>query len=315
MKSVLLNCACRRAREIVFTVATIGLVSTCIPVPASENNNHPSESYSDALKLWQRKMSDAFRDAFKSLGTDPSGQRLTGSVSVDLREQNDAYTLRLSLPGRDLKKVEVDLNHHALRVLAPADGKARRYEQSIVLDNVPNGAKPRIERNQEDNLIVVTVPKVIIPLRPNDSPQNEPPAALSDQEHDTMEKMSRMRREMDQIFSDSFKPFSFMTDFKGFFDVSRFGSSYTVNEENGNYVVQAYLPERTMNNVNVSLDGQVLTIEAKAEDAHGNAKNDQDGVSSMAHYTQLITLPGPVKATKMKVDNKQGVVVVTLPKA
>jgi len=316
MNSIFAKCAHVRARQVAFTMAAIGLISTCIPVPASENAKSDPGSYSEQLKQWQQKMSDAFRDTFKTLGTDPSGQRLKGAVSVDLREQNDAYTLRLSLPERDLNKVEISFNGNALRVLAPADGKARRYEQSIVLDNVPAQAKPTVERHQDDNLIVVKVPKVTVPLRPNDSTtQSDSSAALSDQQHNTMDKMWRLRRDMDQIFADSFKPFSFVPDFKGFFDVSRFGSSYTINEEDGNYVVQAYLPERTMNNVKVSVDGQVLTIEAKAEDSKGNAKNDQDGLSSMAHYTQLITLPGPVKGPKMKVDNKQGVVVVTLPKA
>ena len=98
------------------------------------------------------------------------------------------------------------------------------------------------------------------------------------------------------------------------FDEARFGSSIDLAEEGDNYVVRAYLPDREMKNVNVSLDGRVLKIEAKAEETE--QKKDQGAtVSHRAQYSQMLTLPGPVQMDKMKVDRKENMIVVTVPKA
>src|SRR2546430_2368257 len=76
-----------------------------LPVFGAEN---PASAIADHLKKWQEKMSDAFRDTFKNLREVGESKSL-GSVSADLREQNDSYTLRLSLPDRTLDKVDVVL--------------------------------------------------------------------------------------------------------------------------------------------------------------------------------------------------------------
>ena len=98
------------------------------------------------------------------------------------------------------------------------------------------------------------------------------------------------------------------------FDEPLFGSSVDLSEEGNNYVVRAYLPRRDMNKVNVSVEGQTLKIEAKAEESGDNPEKGMI-VSRQAQYSQMLTLPGPVKVDKMKVDRKEGLLVVTLPKA
>ena len=69
-----------------------------------------------------------------------------------------------------------------------------------------------------------------------------------------------------------------------------------------------------MTKVNVSVEGQTLKIEAKAEES-GEKQDKGMIISRQAQYSQLLTLPGPVKVDKMKVDRKEGLLVVTLPKA
>jgi hypothetical protein len=46
-------------------------------------------------------------------------------------------------------------------------------------------------------------------------------------------------------------------------------------------------------------------------------QKEKDGMvfSQKAHYSQLLTLPGPVQADKMVVERKENMLVVTLPKA
>ena len=88
-----------------------------------------------------------------------------------------------------------------------------------------------------------------------------------------------------------------MPEFREFFNQSRFGSSLDIQEESGKYVIRAYLPDRDMNNVNVTVEGQTLKLEAKAENGMVFAQK--------ARYSQLLTLPGPVQADKMAVERKE----------
>jgi HSP20 family molecular chaperone IbpA len=112
----------------------------------------------------------------------------------------------------------------------------------------------------------------------------------------------------------AFAEFRSVPEFKEFFNQSRFGSSLDIKEESDKYVIRAYLPDRDMNNVNVTVEGQTLKVEAKTENA-GQKEKDGMVFSRKARYSQLLTLPGPVQANKMAVERKENMLVVTLPKA
>jgi HSP20 family molecular chaperone IbpA len=270
------------------------------------------------LKQWQEKMSQAFRDGIRSLGASDSAKS-TSSVSADLREQNDSYMLRLNLPNRTLEKVEVNLDGSRLRIVAPEEGNARRYEQTITLSDLPADAKARIERKQEDNLIVVTVPKSSSEPGPA-APQrgrNEGLGPVFRRDQDIVDSMDRMRRDMDRIFEDSFKSFRYLPGYSGWFDKYRFSSTYEVAEEGDHYIVRVYLPDRSMEGVSVKVEGQTLHIDAQAEETtSGSKEKNRTGTKvHRAAYAQRVTLPGPVDATKMKVERKDDMLVVTLPKS
>jgi len=317
MKTALTAHAATRALGVALTLGAITVINTCIPVPvpAAETPKGNAAGFTEELRKWQSKMSDAFRDTYKALGNEGRGSNLKGSVSADLREQNDSYTLRLSLPDRDLNKVDVALKDSTLHVVAPEDGKLRRYEHSIVLGDVPPDAKLEVVRHPDDKLIMVTIPKSFTARTESGSHPKDHAGDLSlKREHDTMEQMRQMRREMDRIFEDSFRSFSLLPDFKGIFDESRFGSTYTVDESGNDYVIRVFLPERDMQNVKVTIEGQTMRVEAKAEKGAERANGEKGTLTGMAEYTQLITLPGPVTAGQMKVDNKDGLLVVKVPK-
>jgi HSP20 family molecular chaperone IbpA len=112
----------------------------------------------------------------------------------------------------------------------------------------------------------------------------------------------------------AFAEFRSVPEFKEFFNQSRFGASLDIKEESDKYVIRAYLPDRDMNNVNVTVEGQTLKVEAKTENA-GPKEKDGMVFSRKARYSQLLTLPGPVQANKMAVERKENMLVVTLPKA
>ncbi|HEV3409848.1 MAG TPA: Hsp20/alpha crystallin family protein, partial [Chthoniobacterales bacterium] len=180
------------------------------------------------------------------------------------------------------------------------------------------GAEPKIERKSKDDLLVVTVPRTgkSAPERavPPDSIPDPSLLPLTNWDREILDRMERMRREMDRLFADGLRNFG--RDRKDVFDEARFGSAIDLQEEGDNYVVRAYLPDRNMDQVNVTLEGQTLKIEAR-EQQRRRKESDSGAVQSSrtSAYSQVFTLPGPVQEEKMKVDRKENMVVITLPKA
>ncbi len=79
-----------------------------------------SSNFVEKMKKWQSEMSEKFRDTYKGLrGENQKRENSAATASVDLREQNESYTVRLSLPNRDLDRVEVKLEGDELRIVAP----------------------------------------------------------------------------------------------------------------------------------------------------------------------------------------------------
>ena len=292
-----------------------GLMTSPLAVAAGVEKKE-DKGFIEKLEQWQDEMSDKFRDTWKSLRGN-SKEKSVATASVDLREDKDNYTVRLNLPDRNLDKVDINLEGDTLRIVAPAEDKTARYEQTIALADADPVAKPKIERKQKDSMIVVTVPKSLSAADKKPSLTLPDPALLpfSDWDRDIFAHMEKMRRVMDRTFEDAFREFRGEPEHKGFFDKPRFGSSLDLKEEGDNYVVRAYLPERDMANVNVTIENNtLLKIEAKSEDT--DKKEDKGVVKSRkSHYAQVLTLPGPVQGDKMKVDKKEGMLVVTLPKA
>ncbi len=314
----------REGRQLAIAVGVF-MLATATLARAADGGPTSSDPFIQKMKQWQDDMSQLFHNTWLGLGQDKNaanpGQSTVATASVDLREQQDGYTVRLNLPSRDLTKVEINLTGNTLHIVAPADGKVGRYEQNIQLDGVAPKSAPQIERKQNDNLIVINVPKApdVADTKPAALPA-APLAGWDAWDRDVLEQMDRMQRDMDSIFNQAFAEYHNQPGFGGVFNQARFDSSFEVQEEGNKYVVRAYLPARDMNNVNVSIEGQILKIEAKSEDTPSganSAQNEKDGaiVSRKALYSQLLTLPGPVQADKMTVDRKENMLVVTLPKA
>jgi HSP20 family protein len=291
--------------------AGIGMVAGA---STSGENNQPS-GFFEKMKHWQEEMSRTFREAQKKQEADPSKAPGAGATaSVDLREQSDSYVVRLNLPGRTLANVAVALDGDKLLIDAPAEGRAGKYQQVLTLADA-TGAKPEIERQPENHLMVVKVPKSTPRPEASAAPleRRVPFLPLLDHERDFLGRMDRMQREMDRIFADEFKEFSLMPSHRDFFDRSRFGSSVDMKDQGDSYLVNAWLPGRDTNNVSVTTDGTTLRIEAKSEGKE--EKNAEGLVSRRSRYSQVLTLPGPVSPDQMKVERKEGMLVITLPKA
>jgi HSP20 family molecular chaperone IbpA len=308
----------RRANALVAFRALVASLMLTLPAPlAAEDAKKDNQGFLKKMEQWQDRMSEKFRDTWKKLRQD-SKEKSVATAAVDLREDKDRYTLRLNLPDRDLKKVEIVLEGDTLRIVAPAGEKAGRYEQTLALAGVVAGAEPKIERKPQDSMIVVTVPKSGTSAEGKSASTPPDPALVpfSGWDREILGRMEKMRREMDRAFDDAFREFRSEPEHQGFFDEPRFGSSLDLKEEGDSYVIRAYLPDRDMQNINVTVEDRTLKIEAKEQEQA--KKEDKAGVlhsTRKAAYSQLVTLPGPVQGDKMKVDKQEGMLVVTVPKA
>jgi HSP20 family protein len=302
------------AQWVAVALTSSGLLVS-MPSSASAETKKDDKGFLEKMEQWQNKMSEKFRDTWNNLRGDAKGKSVS-TASVDVREDTNNYTVRLDLPGRVLEKVNITLDGDTLRIVVPADDKAARYEQSLGLTNVASGAEPKIARNQKDGMIVVTVPKSSgAEAKPSRTLPDPALSPLSDWDRDIFARMEKMRRDMDRAFEDAFREFGGSVEHKGFFDEPRFGSSLDLKEDGENYVVRVYLPDRDVQDVDVTVEDRTLKIAAR--EAETTKKEEKTGTlhsTRKAAYAQVLTLPGPVQSDKMQVEKKEEMVIVTIPK-
>jgi len=130
------------------------------------------------------------------------------------------------------------------------------------------------------------------------------------------DEFQNMEHRMDQIFSDAMKQMNQRTDWVG---EAGFSSSVKLTEDHGNYIVHLALPARDLNNVAAKVDNantlRVTAKEEKKELPTSAGKNATTTTYEIGRYEQILSLPGPVDASKMKIDRSGSTVTITLPKA
>ena len=305
----------KRSTRLFAGAITAAGCSLLLAAPFLAAEESKDQGFLQKVQDWQNDMSTRFRDTWRNLRKE--GTPSVVSASIDLREQEESYMLRLDLPGRDLERVEISLKGDVLHILVPEEGTFGRYEQNVELAGVKPGVEPLIDRKKNDGVITVTVAKGKQALSPlsRDVVPDIPLLAPSKWESDVLRKMDDLQREMNEIFQSGFGKVPRSPDLSRYFDQPRFGSFIDLKEEGANYVVTAYLPERDVTNVKATVEGKVLKIEASAEDTP--AKAGEGGANEMTrrtYYSQRLTLPGEVKADLLNVERKEGLLKITVPK-
>jgi HSP20 family molecular chaperone IbpA len=270
----------------------------------------------------ESEMDSIFKDTFQKFGNWFEQSKFASSI--DLREQNDSYVVRLFMPNADTSKVNATVNGNALHITvsgqqgASQGNTSQRYEQTIGLPGPVQAGKLKIDRKQD--LVVITVPKSQTSVASNgssrvasppSSPSASPPPGSVSWDQSIVNEMQRMEGRMDQLLRDGF-PGNLTSGSSNL----ELGSAINVKDENDKYVVHFYLPDSNFGNVNVKYENGELELTADEQ-----RKATQSGESSTLQssgserYQEMVTLPGPVKDKNMIVDRKSGAVVVTLPKA
>lgn len=119
--------------------------------------------------------------------------------------------------------------------------------------------------------------------------------------------LSRMRREMDQLFS------KFFNDVPALWAAERGDSrwGFDVEDKPDAYVVKAEAPGFEPKDFNVELRGNQLVLKAKRSEE----KKDKGKESfSSTEFYHVMTLPEHVDAQKIAANYKQGVLELSLPK-
>ena len=122
--------------------------------------------------------------------------------------------------------------------------------------------------------------------------------------------LNRIRSEIDRIFQD---PFSLLTQGTSFFE--GWTPALDIYEDKDKYVAKAELPGMKKEDIDVSLEGDTLTI--SGERKQEEEKKEGDTYRSeryFGRFQRTVTLPTAVDANKIKATYKDGVLTVTVPK-
>jgi HSP20 family molecular chaperone IbpA len=270
------------------------------------------------MRELQSQLDNVFAQTFHNFGTD-FGQSGFAS-SVDLREQKDRYVARVYLPNGDTSKVNATISGNDLEItMNGAETKngaaqSEKYQEVISLAQPVRADQLQIQR--KPNMVVISVPKSSPSTVATTSAQSPVPSvtaspafssALNAWDQRMIDDMRQMEARMNTMFQNAFP-----NDLSSRNATLELGSTVNVDDQKDKYVVHFALPNRDVSNVNVNFENGELHL--SAQEQKNSSTNSQKSVES-GRYEEMVTLPGPVNESEMKVNRQANAVVVTLPKA
>ena len=123
-----------------------------------------------------------------------------------------------------------------------------------------------------------------------------------------MEKLFRQKSPMFDLSSGKFFD-------KGGYNIAEWSPSADITETKKEYLVKAELPDVDKEDIHVSVNDGVLTIEGERKHSAEEEQETYHRVESYyGQFYRSFTLPGNVDENKVKADSKNGVLRVHLPK-
>ena len=124
-------------------------------------------------------------------------------------------------------------------------------------------------------------------------------------------ELNRLRHEIDRLFEE---PFSSLAPSTSFFE--GWSPAVDIYEDKDKYTVKAELPGMKKEDIDVSLDGDTLTISGeRKEEAE---KKEGEGYRSerfFGRFQRSVTLPTAVQSNKIEAAYKDGILTVNVPKS
>ena len=124
-----------------------------------------------------------------------------------------------------------------------------------------------------------------------------------------LQELSDLRRRMLQVFDEPFSLSLFREPLGWMPDVD-------ITEKNGDIVVKAELPGMKRDEVEIEIEGNVLTLKGeKKEETEEKEKEHYLYECSYGAFQRSFTLPTTVKEDQVKAEFSEGVLRITLPKS
>jgi len=123
--------------------------------------------------------------------------------------------------------------------------------------------------------------------------------------------LNHLRREIDRLFEE---PFGFLAPSTSFFE--GWTPAVDIYEDKDKYTVKAELPGMKKEDIDVSLDGNTLTISGERKEEQ--EKKEGEGYRSerfFGRFQRSATLPATVQANKIEAAYKDGVLTIVVPKS
>ncbi|MBW1680948.1 MAG: Hsp20/alpha crystallin family protein [Deltaproteobacteria bacterium] len=124
-------------------------------------------------------------------------------------------------------------------------------------------------------------------------------------------QVDRFRSEVDRLFEDFFT----RDPFRGFLGEGDWMPAVDVSETGKKIVVKAEVPGMDAKDIDISLNGRVLTIKGEKRDEHKEEGENYHRVERRyGTFSRTFELPADVDANKVKATYKDGVLKLELPK-
>jgi HSP20 family molecular chaperone IbpA len=250
------------------------------------------------------------------------------NTALSLNEDAKAYTVTLALPSGNAPQINVRMEGRTLHIASGGTQGGARFEQNLLLPQADVSASPDIKR--EGNQLLVTVPNgndnSAATAQANPAPAIQQPSSpapvippnFDAWNHNVADQFARMQQQMNAMMNAAFQNFGAADPFAGMIGGGGLGGglpeggTVRIQDNPDAYVVHARMPADEMKNVHVSVDNdRLLKLSAEA-----STSSNGQGSQSMqrSEFTQMLTLPGPVRSKDMKIDQKDGELRITLPK-
>ena len=123
-------------------------------------------------------------------------------------------------------------------------------------------------------------------------------------------ELNRIRSEINRLFED---PFSLLSPDTSFFE--GWTPAVDVHEDKDKFLVRAELPGMRKEDIDVSLDGNTLTISGERKEEREDKRGDTyRSERFFGRFQRTIALPSTVDANKIEAKYENGILNVTLPK-
>jgi HSP20 family molecular chaperone IbpA len=135
-------------------------------------------------------------------------------------------------------------------------------------------------------------------------------------EWDPFRRLERMQEEIDRAIRHATEQFQIGSGAPGFLPDAGYSSSFHLRDQKDHFELRAYLPDAQASDVKVRLDDR-QTLRVSVSQHKQEVRKDggsEARVTELGQYEQVVTLPGPVKGSDMKVKRNGHEVIIRIPK-